>query len=140
MYQNNIYDGPLHVCCGRSQAIKRIQSTYSSTHRDRRFTFSCGSFGALKCSYCKTTPQNVNQYRQPINFNCPANQVVAGMDSVHDNRPEDRVWKFRCCFTRGYATANCELTDYINKLHGKFDYTVPGKKVVVGLHSTWVNK
>ena len=82
----------------------------------------------------------VNDYRKPILFNCPANQVVAGVESVHNNSPEDRVWKFRCCTSFQHATTNCELTDYINNLHGNFDYTVPGSKVVVGMYSTWVNK
>ena len=140
-YQNNGFDRPLRLHCSKAHAIKRIQSSYSSGHRDRRFNFICSRYGnPSKCSDCTTTPQYVNNYRKPILFNCPANQVVAGVESVHNNSPEDRVWKFRCCSSSGHVTTNCELTNYINNLHGNFDYTVPGSKVVVGMYSTWVNK
>ena len=70
---------------------------------------------------CNTTQQYVNDYRKPIIFNCPVNQlfVVAGVESVHKNSPEDRVWRIRCCTTFGHMTTNCELTDYINNLHAR---------------------
>lgn len=33
-----------------------------------------------------------------LNFTCPDGRVLAGTNSYHDNRTEDRQWGFRCCY------------------------------------------
>jgi len=37
-----------------------------------------------------------NSWDNPVNFNCPSGQAIVGMYSVHDNRKEDRRFKFQC--------------------------------------------
>ena len=114
---------------------------YSKSHGDRKFLFSCVSYGSSSvCSDCKTTPQFVNKKQEAISFNCPTNQVLSGVESTHFNKGEDRRWKFRCCETFEHVTSNCELTRYINELKKSGDFTVDGGKVVVGVHSYWASK
>ena len=130
----------MRLYCGKSQAIKRIRSTFSRGHGDRRFNFLCASYGSSSvCSDCKTTDY-VNRYREAISFNCPVNQALTGVESIHLNAKEDRRWRFRCCETLEHVTSNCELTGKINRLHHNFDFNVAGGKVVVGMHSHWANK
>ena len=140
MWQNG-WDRPLRAICpdGR-QGINRIRSAYSRGHGDRVFQFYCTSYSSSGCSVCKTTPNYINKRRKNINFNCPANQVLSGVESVHYNSHEDRTWKFRCCESMSYVTANCELTPFINNFHHNFDYTIPGGKIMVGIHSFWQGK
>ena len=107
-YQNG-YDKPLTFQCSSSHAIKRVKSKYSKTHGDRKFLFSCASYGSSSvCSDCKTTPQFVNKKKEAISFNCPSNQVLSGVKSTHSNEGEDRRWKFRCAkhLSMSPATAN----------------------------------
>ena len=140
MWQNR-YDRPLRVTCADGkQGINRIRSTYSRGHGDRVFRFYCSTVGKPKCSSCKTTSNYVNRKHQAILFNCPANQILSGVQSIHFNRGEDRTWKFRCCGSSGYVTTNCELTPFINNRYNKFDYLVSGGKVIVGMHSFWHKK
>ena len=140
LYQNG-YDRPLKVTCSDGkQGINRIRSSYSRGHGDRVFQFYCSAYSSSGCSVCKTTPNYINKRHQHINYNCPANQVLSGVESVHYNSGEDRTWKFRCCESLSYVTANCELTPFINNFHQNFDYTIPGGKVMVGIHSFWRGK
>ena len=39
----------------------------------------------------------VNAFDQPVEFTCPADQVMVGESSYHNNEPEDRQYRFRCC-------------------------------------------
>ena len=140
LYQNG-YDHPLKVICADGkQGINRIRSSYSKRHRDRVFQFYCKTVGTSSCSECKTTPNYINKRHQHINFNCPTNQILSGVESVHYNSGEDRTWKFRCCESLRYVTANCELTSFINNFKQNFDYTIPRGKVMVGMHSFWHGK
>ena len=134
-YQNN-FDGPLKVTCssGRS-AINRIKSVHSNSHEDRRWGFICSK--VIKPAHCFKCKKSgfVNGYHQQIMFNCPANQVLTGVESYHNNGKEDRIWKFTCCESFDHVTMNCELSGFINELDKRMDYTAQNGKVIVGLHS-----
>ena len=49
----------------------------------------------------------VNEWDLPMNFMCPANQYIAGVESDHDNGREDRRWKFTCCGIPNHITLSC---------------------------------
>lgn len=42
----------------------------------------------------------VNNFDQPIDYVCPAGQVMVGMNSDHQNDYEDRRFRFACCSMR----------------------------------------
>ena len=39
----------------------------------------------------------VNGFDLPMNFMCPTNQYVAGVENYHDNGCEDHRWRFTSC-------------------------------------------
>lgn len=39
----------------------------------------------------------VNNFDEPVLYACPNGGYLNGVNSVHDNVPEDRKFKFRCC-------------------------------------------
>ena len=127
--------------CGKSQAIKRIQSSYSSQVIEIEDSTSCVPRMEAVLYARIVRPQITSTgTREAISFNCPVNQALTGVESIHSNAKEDRRWKFRCCETFEHVTSNCELTGKINRLHHTFDFNVPGGKVLVGMHSYWNNK
>ena len=139
MYHNQ-FDQPLIGHCGKNQAVYRIQSYFSNIHKDRRYRIYCKSIVHNRCNAKCWKSNYVNSYRQHIAFNCPPNYYLSGMESVHSNRMEDRIWKFRCCYLPKYVTSNCGLTGYINYRYYGFNYMVGLGKVVVGMHSYWKQK
>merc|ERR1712200_22531 len=38
-----------------------------------------------------------------LTYSCPSGKVITGMDSIHNNGKEDRLFKFRCCALRRVA-------------------------------------
>ena len=39
----------------------------------------------------------MNNYDEPVLYTCTNGGYLNGVSSVHDNKREDRRWKFRCC-------------------------------------------
>ena len=122
-YQNN-FDGPLNVQCRESngEAINRMQSIYSTGHRDRRFRFSCVKVAATPAKHCQWY-NDINEFDQPLVFTCPSDYYMNGIKSYHNNGKEDRRWSIKCCRSDGYRTESCELTDYINDFRATIDET-----------------
>ena len=56
--------------------------------------------GALPFDFVYSV-EYVNNWDEVIAFQCPQNGYITGIDSYHDNGPEDRRFKFRCCETTG---------------------------------------
>eukprot|EP01084_Bolivina_argentea_P003177 5933_1 len=75
------------------------KSMHHNFYEDRRWTFYC----ADDINHKRYTFPNcgwtdwVNGYDAPVNFECPDNGVIRGIESVHNNYYEDRLWKFECC-------------------------------------------
>ena len=38
----------------------------------------------------------INDYDQPVSFQCPTGQFLAHVNSMHNSNFEDRVWDFDC--------------------------------------------
>ncbi len=69
-----------------------------------------------------TSPFFVNDWDGRMDFRCPKNYAVSGMYSEHNNKKEDRRWKFRCSrINRVLGT--CTYTWYINQYDGPMDYS-----------------
>ena len=50
------------------------------------------------------TSDYVNEWDQPVTYQCPNDGFITGIDSVHDNRYEDRRFKYQCCEVAGRPT------------------------------------
>ena len=137
-WQNN-FDGRLDFTCPNNQAMYRVRSEQSRGHRDRRWEWSCRTVltGSTKflASGCQWSGVQ-NGYDLPVMFQCPADNVLTGVKSVHNNGKEDRLWEFRCCSAKDYKTHDCYLTNWINDWNGKMDHSVcSSTQVFTGAYS-----
>uniref|UniRef100_A0A8C7NZS8 Uncharacterized protein n=1 Tax=Oncorhynchus mykiss TaxID=8022 RepID=A0A8C7NZS8_ONCMY len=78
--------------CPSGQSISRIVSEHHNKHEDRLWDFGCKARldSATNCF----TSSHVNDFDKPFNYQCPSHQVITGMNSYHENRHENRTWKF----------------------------------------------
>merc|ERR1719244_2283878 len=77
-----------------------------------------------------------NRWDGPLLFECPENEYITRMYSVHDNHREDRRWKYGC---RSLGTSkSCRWTGYINEMDE--DMTYNGLGFISGFESYHSNK
>ncbi|XP_078668273.1 uncharacterized protein LOC144909819 [Branchiostoma floridae x Branchiostoma belcheri] len=108
----NTYDGDLTFTCpGENQAISGLYSQHNNAFEDRQFMFECSDLpGNTQGSTWNSNYQN--DYDMELNFLCPFNSVMIGMQSHHNNDKEDRRWSFTCMQVPVYRLADCVWTDY----------------------------
>ncbi|KTF87780.1 hypothetical protein cypCar_00038690 [Cyprinus carpio] len=129
---DNNYDEPLNFNCPAGQSISSITSENSNYHEDRRWEFGCqATFG--QSAECYWT-NYINDFDQVLLFECPAEHVIAGISSYHNNYYEDRRWRFHCCRSP-CVTTNCNWSSYVNSFDEYFTWTVPSRNVLVGAQS-----
>ncbi|XP_040201655.1 hemagglutinin/amebocyte aggregation factor-like [Rana temporaria] len=94
----------------------------------------------LSVTVAMAAPQErwVNDYDQPLNFQCADRQSISIVISQHDNRHEDRVWDFACQNT--FSTASCSWTGYVNDFDQEFSFICPFGSVISGMQSYHDNK
>jgi len=130
------YDEPWKFECGDGKAIGYMRSTHDNKKEDRIWHFGCKSIGSAgSCCFSG----EVNEYDKPVEFKCPDNQVLSGISSKHDNRKEDRVWKFQCCDNK-VKLSQCISTGFINNYDEELKLSLSGSKVIHGVYSYHDNK
>ncbi|KAH3890485.1 hemagglutinin/amebocyte aggregation factor-like [Dreissena polymorpha] len=139
---NNDWDGPLRINCPSYMFVATVRSEHSNTHEDRRFLLTCRNVAPglhpNKGSWCKHSG-NVNNYDQTVNYQCEGNGYISGMESVHNNGHEDRIWGYRCCWMRGISMDGCYSTGWTNEWDGVQNYRVRDGYAMVGVHSVHDN-
>uniref|UniRef100_A0A673GB32 Uncharacterized protein n=1 Tax=Sinocyclocheilus rhinocerous TaxID=307959 RepID=A0A673GB32_9TELE len=101
-------------------------------HEDRRWEFGCqATFG--QSAECYWT-NYVNDFDQALLFECPAEHVMTGTSSYHNDYFEDRRWRFYCCRSP-CVTKDCHWTSYVNSFDEYFTWTVPSRNILVGAQS-----
>ena len=93
----NCYDGALNVQCNSRSAFYRVRSYHKNCREDRIWQWYCRTIAKNSFSYCIWYWYQ-NDWDQPLMFRCPANYVMTGVYSYHDNGKEDRRWRFKCCY------------------------------------------
>ena len=95
----NDYDGYLYFECPEGQSISRLMSIHDNGHEDRMWAFECLplEYGYDSCAWSGY----VNNYDEMLLFECASGAgVVAGMESEHDNKHEDRRYRIVINFSR----------------------------------------
>jgi len=103
------YDDAWRRGCGTNRALYRAYSTHSNNKEDRQWSFSCATLDNQFALECADYTWYVNSYDGIVNYNCPGNGLIQGIESVHNNDREDRIWKFKCC--RVYRKSSGALQD-----------------------------
>ena len=136
----NEFDGELRVQCSDKQGFVGVVSQYSKRLEDRQWKWKCQKVAKRAFTKCYWTDDWVNNYDEPFLFQCPANNILTGVQSIHHNSYEDRRFKFRCCRAKNHFTRNCFASSYINDWHQMMDYKVDRPYVFTGVYSYHSNK
>ncbi|XP_062603178.1 hemagglutinin/amebocyte aggregation factor-like [Saccostrea cucullata] len=119
----NEYDKPFNFTCPQHQSIHQIVSHHDNGREDRVFDFQCTSY-TKESENCFWTDY-VNDFDQPLVFQCPRGGVLDGVSSYHDNHREDRRFRFYCCEKPGVCLYNCMYSGWVNSYDGNLNYTAP---------------
>ncbi|KAJ8269310.1 hypothetical protein COCON_G00119170 [Conger conger] len=133
----NSYDAPLNFKCPTGHSISEITSQHHNGYEDRRWDLRCKRSPAS--TSCFWTGY-VNGFDHPFHFSCPDNHIISGMSSYHQNRQEDRRWKFYCCRVNNYYNHYCYWTPYVNTFDERFTWYVPHHNNLVGVGSYHNNR
>ncbi|KAK6468709.1 hemagglutinin/amebocyte aggregation factor-like [Huso huso] len=134
----NSYDQPLHFTCPTYQSINHIRSVHDNKHEDRLWDLTCGA--AFDTSPSCSWSTYVNGFDQDIDYSCPGQSIISGMYSYHENRYEDRRWKFYCCNVARLCKESCYWTPYLNNFDEAFSWAVPKYYYLAGVSSYHANK
>ena len=133
-YQNE-FDEPLFVSCNGIQGMYKVSSVHSNSHEDRAWNWECRDVVSSGQPQSCSQTGYVNEWDLPMNFMCPANKYVAGVESHHDNGREDRRWKFTCCAIPNRITVSCRQTGYVNSFDGPMNFQADKDEVITGVFS-----
>jgi len=92
----NSYNAESHVECPDNWALTSITSIHSNHYEDRKWSYKCGKFGGWHVGECNWTGW-VNDYDEQFTYDCPGEKVMGGMNSIHSNYYQDRIFRFKCC-------------------------------------------
>merc|ERR1712034_1447 len=94
----NDYDRKIDYSCPGYGALVGIQSVHSNKKEDRRYNFSCAPVSRSKeqTLTCRWT-KYVNAYDKLLDFKLDSGSYISGVESVHNNKKEDRVFRFDVC-------------------------------------------
>ncbi|KAH9492207.1 hypothetical protein Btru_026558 [Bulinus truncatus] len=94
-YVNN-FDEPLVFTCPGDKVMIGVHGYHSNRHEDRRFGFHCCDLLNRRPRDCYTTDY-VNNWDGKLTLAVPEGRVVKGAFSTHNNRREDRRWRYQIC-------------------------------------------
>ncbi|CAL1547709.1 unnamed protein product [Lymnaea stagnalis] len=134
------FDGHFQFACPAGQSLKHLDSVHDDHYEDRVWNFSCSvpPHGAY-LTECEWSGYQ-NNFEEILEFQCPNESVITGIESVNDNGYEDRRWSFQCCVPEGLVTHGCVYTPYINTYDHMLSYRVPDDYVLRGVDSVTDNK
>lgn len=146
----------LKLDCGSGQALYWLFSFFDyesgrpvwdkSTY-DRRFAFRCKD--GVEASTC-TWSTYKNEFRQKLDFRCPNDYTLSGLESIFDGSDgKDRRWKIKCCKVADVKVESEDGKEAYSGLEtiesgkctkkliahrrGPMNYRVDGRKFIVGM-------
>lgn len=138
----NKFDQPVFFQCPANQFLSHISSAHDNHYEDRVWDMSCSPLPPLGKGWdstvrnCRWT-NYVNELDQPLTFQCPNEGFITGMASFHDDKTEDRRFKFQCCDAPGAGVVahSCYFTSWANDWDGTLNFDVPRGKILRGVIS-----
>ncbi|XP_069823590.1 hemagglutinin/amebocyte aggregation factor-like [Dendropsophus ebraccatus] len=134
----NNYDQPFQFSCQNHQSILLISSKHDNRHEDRVWDFTCkDTFNGHGNCYWS---DYVNDFDLPFDYTCPFGSVLSGVNSYHDNRREDRRFKFYCCSGNVAINRHCQWSGYMNDFDGLLTWVTPSDHYLAGISSYHDNR
>jgi len=134
-YLNN-WDGKLDYKCGHNEVLTGLYSVHSNSHEDRRWKVSCARLVPIpKLVVSSSWSGWENDWDGRMHFTAGAHNMITGFFSVHDNRMEDRRWKFLSGSARGVHCQPQRWTDWKNDWEGVLNFHCPAQQVLYGVES-----
>ena len=93
-YVNNYDQSILYQC--PNGVIAGLHSKHHNHYEDRRFSFKCCFTQMNYQQNCRWTG-NVNDWNRRMDYTVPKGYFLTGAKSFHNNRKEDRLWRFLIC-------------------------------------------
>ncbi len=95
------YDKAFTIQCEHDKVMTKLESVHDNGKEDRRWQATCSHFQGTRVNRDRCNNglkgQFVNAYDDPFDFRCRNGTVITAIESVHNSRHEDRLFKFECC-------------------------------------------
>ncbi|KAM5169885.1 hemagglutinin/amebocyte aggregation factor-like [Mantella aurantiaca] len=92
----NDFDEEFTFICPFGSVMSGLESYHSNSKEDRRWKFHCCKGEKLATHNCKWS-NYVNEFDDYLRWDAPPKTYLTGAHSYHDNKREDRRWKFHSC-------------------------------------------
>ncbi|XP_015750303.1 PREDICTED: dermatopontin-like [Acropora digitifera] len=92
----NDYDRALTFRCPPNGVITGVDSIFSASKRDRRFSFRCCHRYGYIAHTCQQTAIK-NSFGKPLRYEVPDGYYLVGAFSEYRNSKQDRIWRFHIC-------------------------------------------
>jgi len=133
-------DGVMEWHAGENRMVTGMVSIYDLFTKDRRWKFYRGSVEGVSCDSSPGWTPFLNSYDETISAGCKQNEAISGFYSHHDNKKEDREWKFECCKLTKFALKDQGLSPYLNYYKDDIDFRCKDNEVMTGLYSIHDNR
>ncbi|GFS20253.1 hemagglutinin/amebocyte aggregation factor [Elysia marginata] len=97
---------------------------------------------AFAVIFVNAGPRFENEYEETFSFECPQDEVINAVYSVHNNKHDDRRYQFDCRQAPSGATpGRCKWSDdYVNKWDEDIMYMCPPNMALAGVRSEFRKK
>ncbi|XP_059420440.1 hemagglutinin/amebocyte aggregation factor-like [Carassius carassius] len=92
----NDFDQKFTFECPPHHIITGMSSYHNNKHEDRRWQFHCCRSNNHCTADCEWTPF-VNYFDEYFHWTVPNHNYLVGAESYHENKHEDRRWKYKYC-------------------------------------------
>ncbi|XP_042578681.1 hemagglutinin/amebocyte aggregation factor-like [Cyprinus carpio] len=92
----NDFDQKFNYECPPHHIIAGMSSYHSNKHEDRRWQFYCCRSNGHCTASCEWTTY-VNWFDELFHWTVPNQNYLVGAESYHENKHEDRRWKYKYC-------------------------------------------
>jgi len=136
----NDWDGPLSFYCPTNHAINGFKSVHDNRREDRRWKIGCCKVNGATLIDVGITDY-LNEWDRPLDFTCGDDEVLVGLDSVHDNKKEDRRWAALCArlVSNERVTFSSQWSGWQNSWDGALEFQPGSNVVITGLYSVHDN-
>jgi len=134
-YLNN-WNRMVNYKCRSNEVLTGIYSVYSKTRNDRKYKVRCARLIPIhKVSVTSSWSGYQNNWGKHMHFTAGANKMITGFYSVHDNRSEDRRWRFYSGNSREVQCQPQRWSDWKNDMEGVLRLDCPANQVLYGIES-----